>query len=841
MGCKYYIDKKKYRIKPIEKYIRINGWCFDKNGLNITYEAEVNGKKVTCNVRSIVRKDVQMKYQKYKIDDKNGFQVKVFMENNVEPKNFRLFACSGNEKKVIVSLNKHQLDSIKDESTISYHIDTITIDKRKIFISGWATSVYGLDKVKYSVIDSSQRTPENYRIVLSSRKDVVEHGLTGENNINCGFIISFDYSDNETYLFSISDGKKGKKCTLIPEKIRRHNQMLAKVGFARQFFKAVNVKNVKKGMGYIRKNGISGLREYVISRVNSMGKPYKEWFEEHRATADELEKQRNTNFLNNHKISIIVPTFRTPIPFLREMIDSVVEQSYQNWELCIADGSEGDLAVEEELKKYVAKDSRIKYKILKKNLGIAGNTNEALTLVTGDYIGLFDHDDILAPNALFEVASALQERDYDIIYTDEDKITGDGKEHSDPNFKPDFSMDLFCSHNYITHFFVVKTEIMNKIGGFRPEYDGSQDYDLMFRCIENSNSIKHIAKILYHWRIHSNSVAGDPSSKMYAYDAGKRAIEDHFKRVGIDAKVEHTGLWGMYHVIYSTKENPLVSIIIPNKDHISDLDKCIQSLYNKSAYSNFEIIVVENNSEKKETFDYYELITDKHSNLHIVKWKDKFNYSAINNFGVQYAKGDYLLFLNNDTEMINSTALAELVGCCMREDVGAVGAKLLYDDDTVQHAGVVIGFGGYAGHVNVGIGREDYGYMVRARINCNYSAVTAACMMTKKELFMKVGGFDEQFAVACNDVDYCLKLREINKLVVYNAFSEWYHYESKSRGYEDTLEKAKRFENEVEKFQKKWPEILKNGDPYYNANFAINQAPFTLGECFTFRVPSAHF
>ena len=466
--------------------------------------------------------------------------------------------------------------------------------------------------------------------------------------------------------------------------------------------------------------------------------------------------------------------------------------------------------------------------MLEKNEGISGNTNAALKLATGEYVGLFDHDDLLAPNALYEVVKALQEQEYDILYTDEDKITGDGKEHNDPNFKPDFSMDLFCSHNYITHFFVVKTAIIKEIGGFRSEYDGSQDYDLMFRCIERAESIKHIPMILYHWRIHMNSVAGDPASKMYAYDAGKRAIEDHFKRTGVLAKVEHTGLWGMYHVIYSTPGNPLVSIIT-NKDHIEDLDKCIKSVLEKSNYQNLEFVIVENNSQEEQTFKYYEKLQQEHENIQVVKWNGKFNYSAINNYGVTFAKGEYLLFLNNDTEMINPTAINELLGCCMREDVGAVGAKLLYPDDTVRHAGVVIGFGGYAGHVNMGIGRDDYGYMVRARINCNYSAVTAACMMTKKELFEQVGGFDEQFVVACNDVDYCLKLRNIDKWVVYDAFSEWYHYESKSRGYEDTPEKLKRFEGEVEKFQKKWPEILEKGDPFYNPNFPINRAPFTLG------------
>lgn len=585
---------------------------------------------------------------------------------------------------------------------------------------------------------------------------------------------------------------------------------------------------VKEMAKYVKENGFSGLGEYIVMRVNTAGKPYKIWFEAHKPSEEELKRQRETVFGWEPKISIIVPTYRTPLEYLQEMIDSVRNQSYQNWELCIADGSEDDETVRKELERYSQIDSRIKYKILEKNLGIAGNTNAALELVSGEYTGLFDHDDILAPNALHEIVKALQEDKYDIIYTDEDKITGDTKEHIDPNFKPDFSMDLFRSHNYITHFFVAKTEIINKIGGFRSEYDGSQDYDLMFRCIENSNKIKHIPMILYHWRIHMNSVAGDPSSKMYAYEAGKKAIEDHLERMGVDAAVEHLGLWGMYHVRYAVHGEPLVSIIIPNKDHVKDLDLCISSLFEKSVYQNFEIIIVENNSNEEETFVYYDELKERHDNIRVIRWENGFNYAAINNYAVQYAKGNYLLFLNNDTELIAPESITEMLGLCMREEVGAVGAKLLYADDTVQHAGVVVGFGNYAGHVNTGIGRDDYGYMVRARINCNYSAVTAACMMTKKSLFQQVGGFDERFVVACNDVDYCLKLRELDKLIVFNAFSEWYHYESKSRGYEDTAEKKQRFQGEIGIFQKKWQKILDEGDPFYNKNFPVTRAPFTL-------------
>lgn len=831
MNCKFHVDTKVYRLEPYENYVRITGWCFDIENRNIEFFIKMNGEVVESEVKRNKRSDVEKKYQKkYNVPLKSGFNIKAcWPKDNDALEKVELFVKCGEKIDKICSINKKEIDKIKDDSTIAYNLDYVRITDVKILIGGWTISDWGVDQLKISILNEKMEAAEDVKLARNDRKDLVEAGLVEEENSKCGFTIEFPYEEEKIYYLSIADKKKRKRIELKPEVIRRNNKVEARRGFAKQLVKCINKKNIEKGIKHIREHGVKGLKEYIVSRVNASAMPYGEWFELNKPTKKELEKQKKDKFEFEPKISIIVPTYKTPINFLREMIDSVIDQTYSNWELCIADGSEGDSAVEAELEKYAKQDDRIKYTLLEKNEGISGNTNAALKLETGEYVGLFDHDDILAPNALYEVVKALQEKEYDILYTDEDKITGDGKEHNDPNFKPDFSMDLFCSHNYITHFFVVKTNIIKKIGGFRPEYDGSQDYDLMFRCIESADSIKHIPMILYHWRIHMNSVAGDPASKMYAYDAGKRAIEDHFKRIGVKAKVEHTGLWGMYHVIYETPGNPLVSIIIPNKDHTDDLDKCVKSIINKSKYKNIEFIIIENNSTEDKTFAYYEKLQKEYENVKVVKWEEGFNYSAINNYGVSFAKGEYLLFLNNDTEMITPTAINELLGCCMREDVGVVGAKLLYSDDTVQHAGVVVGFGGYAGHVNMGIRRDDYGYMVRAQISCNYSAVTAACMITKKELFEQVGGFDEQFVVACNDVDYCLKVRETGKWVVFNAFSEWYHYESKSRGYEDTPEKLKRFEGEVAKFQKKWPEILEKGDPFYNPNFPIDKAPFTLG------------
>jgi len=607
---------------------------------------------------------------------------------------------------------------------------------------------------------------------------------------------------------------------LIDEKPMNLRTRLATLSFVK----------IKRAWKYLLKHGPVAFKHRFLGKDHcEFGIPYEEWLAKNKVTDEELEKQRNHGFEYTPKVSLIVPTYQTPLNYLRQMIESVLAQSYSNWELCIAEGSGGNKGLENAIKEYADKDSRIKVKILDKNYGIAGNSNEALSLTTGEYVALFDHDDLLTPDALFEVVQSLQDTKHDIIYTDEDKVDGDLIAYLDPNFKPDWSPDLFCSHNYITHLFVVKKSILDETGGFREEFEGSQDYDLMFRCIEKAESIWHIPKILYHWRVHDNSVAGDPESKMYAYEAGRRAIEEHYKRTGVDATVEIMELWGMYHTVFATPENPLVSIIIPNKDHIGELKVCLDSLYKRNTYKNFEVIIVENNSTQKETFDYYEKIQEKHKNIKVVVWEDEFNYSAINNFGVNHAKGDYLLFLNNDTKVINPDAIRELLGCCMQKDVGIVGAKLLFKDNTVQHAGVVIGFGGFAGHVFTGIHKNSFGYMVRARINCNYSAVTAACMMVKRTVFEEVGGFTEAFKVGINDIDFCLKVRETGKLVVFNAHSLWYHYESKSRGYENTPEKLERFEGEIALFRERWAQILRDGDPYYNKNFVVELGPYKLG------------
>ncbi|MDO4343700.1 MAG: glycosyltransferase family 2 protein [Eubacteriales bacterium] len=555
--------------------------------------------------------------------------------------------------------------------------------------------------------------------------------------------------------------------------------------------------------------------------------PYHYWYEKHCASAEELQLFRNSSFPYMPKISILVPTYRTPVPFLREMIESVQAQTYPNWELCIADGGSGP-EIEKILDDYAAADSRIKYTVLKENGGISANTNGAAGLAAGDYIALLDHDDIIAPEALSEVAAALQDPLVEVVYTDEDKITMDSSEHFSPNFKPDFAPDLLRSHNYITHFLVIRKTLFDEVGGFCSEYDGAQDYDLIFKCTEKAKKIYHIPRVLYHWRAHKDSTAENPESKLYAYEAGRKAIDAHLGRCGLKGSAERMKLWGMYHVTYETPGDPLVSIVIPNKDHTEDLDRCIRSVLERSSYRNLEIVVVENNSTEKETFAYYERIQKEFSEVRVERWEREFNYSAINNFGAARAKGNYLLFLNNDTELVEADSIREMLGYCMRPGTGCVGAKLLYGDGTIQHAGIVLGFGGFAGHVFTGKAGDDLGYMMRAAITGNYSAVTAACLMVSRKVYEEVGGFPEDFPVALNDVDFCMKVRAAGHLIVYTPFSRWHHYESKTRGYEDTPEKEKRFQGEIARFRERWGAVVDAGDPYYNPNLAIDKEPFSL-------------
>ena len=595
---------------------------------------------------------------------------------------------------------------------------------------------------------------------------------------------------------------------------------------AGQIFKRLTPYNIKKGVRYLKHYGVKGFYARLLERFEEREVEYQEWYEKNKPSEEELARQRKKKWKDPVVISVLVPAYRTPEFFLKQMMESVLLQTYPYLELCIADGSGTDDSVEKVVKEYQKKDPRVRYRRLEKNEGIAGNTNAAIEMASGDYLALFDHDDLLSLNALFEVASAIEKEKADVIYTDEDKVTSDLKEHFQPHFKPDFNPDLLCANNYICHLFVVKRSLALKLGGQDPAYDGAQDYDFIFRCTENAEKIVHVAKILYHWRVHQASTADNPSSKLYAFDAGKRAIEAHLARIGAKAEVSHTKDLGFYRVKYQVQGNPMVSIVIPNKDEKETLKKCLESIWKKTSYPNYEIILVENNSTTQEIRDYYKELDGK-KRVRVVYWDKEFNYSAINNFGISYAKGEYILCLNNDITVISPDWLEELLANCQRPEVGIVGARLYYPDNTIQHAGIVLGMGGCAGSLFVGLARSRGGYLHKAALQQDLSAVTAACFMVKKEVFEKVGGFEEKLAVAFNDVDFCLKVRHAGYLVVYDPYAELYHHESKTRGYENTEAKKRRFQEEIEYMRCHWmPDILR--DPYYNENLSLKASDYSL-------------
>lgn len=547
---------------------------------------------------------------------------------------------------------------------------------------------------------------------------------------------------------------------------------------------------------------------------------YQKWIKANEPDDIEIENQRNYHFDINPKISIIVPMYHTPEKYFKELVESVQNQTYSNWELCLADGSEKKEEYIDEIIKKLGK--KVKYKFLKENEGISGNSNEALKLATGDYIALLDHDDIIPTFALYEIVKTINENpDADFIYTDEDKILEEKENRISPHFKQDFAIDTLRSYNYICHFSIFKKELMEKLKGFNSEFDGSQDYDLILRAAEQAKKIVHIPKILYHWRISANSVASGAQAKPYAYEAAKRAILAHLERCGINsAKVEDSRIIGLYKITYPVKGTPKISIIIPNKNHKKDLKRCINSIL-KSTYTNYEIIIVENNSDEKNIFKYYKKIKSDKIKVEICNLSE-FNYSKLNNYGVSKATGEYLVFLNNDTKIITRDWLENIIGNCQREEIGAIGAKLIYRNKRIQHAGVVLNLTGTAGHVNLNEKENNPGYMGRIMIQQNVSSVTGALLGISKENFEKVKGFDEDFPIAYNDVDLCLKLLDIGKLITYNPYIEAYHFESKTRGYDNTQEKSERLKKEEEKLKHKWKKYFNVTDKYFSPNFRVD-------------------
>lgn len=536
-------------------------------------------------------------------------------------------------------------------------------------------------------------------------------------------------------------------------------------------------------------------------------------------------------FPEQPRVSIVMPTWNSDPAWLQNAYDSLVAQYYPHWQLCIAD----DASARKETLAWLRSvdDSRVRIVFLERNRGISGASNAALELADGDFVGLLDHDDVLAADALLESVRELVETGCDIVYSDEDKIDAGGR-HFDPNFKPGYSSDMLLSQNYICHFLVVRRSLLQEVGGFRPGFEGSQDHDLLLRLSERSERIRRIPKVLYHWRMHAGSTAADPGAKPESWRSGLRAVEEAIQRRGIQGTVEFGRFPHTYRVRRSILGSPLVSIIVPFRDKPELLDTCVRSVLRSTSYRNFEVLCVDNGSRERETHLLMERLLDLDRRVRILEYAQPFNYSAINNFAVGHASGQHLLFLNNDTEVVDEQWLEAMLEHSQRPEVGIVGARLLYGDNTVQHAGVIAGLGGVAGHAHLNIRADSPGYFSRAHLIQELSAVTFACAMSRRDVFDRLGGLNEnELQIAFNDVDYCFRARELGYRVIFTPFAVLHHYESKSRGYEDSPEKQARFAREIRYMQSRHEALIRDGDPFYNPNFLV--------DCESFSYPRNYF
>lgn len=809
---------------------------------------------------------------------------------------------------------------------LRFKVDIALAREGELMLQGWAFGSNPEEEVKLTVVDQAGN-PVPGTTVSSVRRDEVVSAFFGDYvkahgtlQRDLGFDVHTPYAQGETRILVLRADGQTKRVKFTDHILEEFNSVAHRK--REKLLALFHWETVEVAWEYFQKHGLRALFKKSVHKIQNIQDDYdyNEWYKKVRITDEELAKQREStaDFAMQPTFSIVIPVYATPEKFLRRMLDSIREQTYPKFEVCLVDATpyakiQHDPAQgrtpQEVLAEYAAADSRFRYETLTENLGIAENTNAAIRMATGDFIVLADHDDELEPQALYECVRAINAHpDVQVLYSDEDKVDFEDIYYFEPHFKTDFNPDLLRSVNYICHLFVARRSLLDAIAETaadgqkiyeRSAYDGAQDYDLILRATEKaqamessfnaldqtllrqgrftSSNIIHIPMVLYHWRAHQASTAQHPEAKLYAFEAGARAVYDHCKRIGLPIqKVEQGITYGFYHPIYENQQ-PLISVVIPNKDHSADLDKAITSL-SAGNYKNLEFIIVENNSDQAETWNYYEALKKRfpeelpadfidpatsgalstsetstaESNsaaskpaqvsvyhgaaasvlpqpvVKVVKWDGPFNYSAINNYGVQFTHGQYLLFLNNDIEEIDPDSIDEMIGYVQREDVGICGARLLYPDEDIQHAGVIMGMGGIAGAAFVRTHDSDLSYMHRAKCIQDYSCVTAACLLTKRSLFDEVGGFTEKLAVAFNDVDYCMKVRALGKLVVYNPYAKFYHYESKSRGMEDTPEKLARFHSEILTFGTTWKDILRDGDPYYSPALTFRKANFAL-------------
>lgn len=811
---KFNVVRVRFHIEDKQVFV-VQGW---KHGMGPKdrFMPMLDGEELCFEQKIYDGMEVRQRYMVYDMAIEEEYFLYITLPKHLDgKKELVLWVVDGEEggRRPVYREKAANLQKLQNE--IDFFLEQVSLQKDQCYMKGWAASASPITiRVK-----GAGGKPIDSQVSWHGRRDVAQVYREVESLPDSGFEVVLPHRGMSAVSLELTDG-------------RRESEVKVPVVSTFFFENMLGNSYLGKGVRFLHQHGWKQFCTRTMQVLAQKSAPQGDYGKYRLAVApteEELSRQRKETFQYAPLISIVVPLYKTPEKYLGQLVKSVQSQTYGNWELCLSDGSGKDSPLEKYLSRLESQEPRVKVVRNSGQLQISENTNAALQAASGEFIAFADHDDLLSEDALYECVKALQkEPETELIYSDEDKVSMNGKHYFQPHFKSDYNPDLLCSMNYFCHLVVVKKKLLDKAGMLDAAFDGAQDYDFVLRCTEHTDKIFHIPKVLYHWRAHENSTAENPESKRYAFEAGKRAVQAHLDRLKIPARVEMGEYPGLYRVHYLWKEQPLVSILIPNKDHVEDLDKCIQSIEQRSNYRNYEFIIIENNSELPETFEYYKRLEAENKKARVVYWEKGFNFSAINNFGAGFAKGEYLLLLNNDTEMIGPDCLWELLGPCMREDVGITGARLYYEDGTIQHAGVVIGFGGIAGHTFIGFDKEANGYFSRIICAQNYSAVTAACMMTKKSVYQEVGGLTEDLVVAFNDIDYCMKVKKFGKLIVYNPYAELYHYESKSRGLEDSPQKQERYYKEMKYFVTKWQEFMDQGDPYYNPNLTLSKADFSL-------------
>lgn len=707
-----------------------------------------------------------------------------------------------------------QAASVREQDTgIEMCIDSVEETADTVYIQGWAVS-RKRKTLDFHVEDGKGHRLQIMEIQRMGRRDV--DALFGITDLTClsGFCIRCRYEKEgkreNRYVVTAEDGNSSASMTIRPRELMlRHSRAGRKL-------LAMTGRGPEHGVKYRTPYEMGLLGETGRFRLEEQR--YDSYRQAVKLTEREKKLQRQKGSEQDLPVSVVAAVKDPDLNLLKEMIISVLRQTYPGWELCLADGSSTD-RTKQYLEKLCREESRVHYVRLEKEKSEADCRSAGLGMAQGEYVFFLGQEDTLEADALFElVQTAETQGKPEILYSDSDSLQREREMYEEPLFKPDFSLYLLRSMNYIGRCYAVKKSLAEEVGSFDTSCQGADDYDYLLRCCERAEQICHIPRVLWHQRCR---VQEDPERLSEDWDAGKKALDHHYERCGIGAET----VWGEMACTYRTRwkisGSPQISVIIPNMDHSEDLKTCIRSLQEKTTWENYEILIVENNSREKKTFACYEALQRSDERIRVLTWDGSFNYSAINNYAASQAEGEYLLFLNNDTEAISRGWMEEMLGICQQPEVGVVGAKLYYPDGTIQHAGVILGLNGIAGHLFVGQPGKETGYMGKAVVMQDLSAVTAACLMTKREVFSEIGGFDENLKVALNDVDYCLRAGKTGKHVVFTPFSRWIHYESKSRGLEDTPEKKKRYEGEVALFRDRWKHVLEKGDPFYSPSLSL--------------------